>query len=263
MSIASILASQRVQSARDVLGSVVGQAGKVLRIASPAAHRSYTRALMRGPCAKMHGSKIAEHVECLEQGTPGLEVVKAISSALKQALTAGEFDPWIDQPGSRGDSSKRTLVRCDNYLPGRRWKLQLFYVPEGRSHPPHSHDDMASCLVVARGTMAAREFNRLRRLENGGDTIMLEQASDLILRPGNVLFTDDDYHNVHWFGAVNGAAVALNFQVVGFSRGKRPSEKLRSYVDPTGGPNRGPFPAARLEKNEAHEHFANRPLSAF
>jgi hypothetical protein len=68
---------------------------------------------------------------------------------------------------------------------------------------------------------------------------------------------------VHWFGAVDGPAVALNFQVVGFNRGKKPSEKLRSYVDPVGGPKKGPFAARRLGLDEAHERFARRPLSTF
>lgn len=194
---------------------------------------------------------------------PALDVVKAIAADLKEALAGGEFDALIDRPRARNESSKRTLVRCDNYLPGRRWKLQLFYVPESESHPPHSHDDVASCLLVARGTMAAREFDRIRSLENGGDTMMLARASDLTLRPGDVLFTNDDYHNVHWFGAVDGPAVAFNFQVVGFNRGKKPSEKLRSYVDPANGPESGPFAAPRLEKDEAHDRFAKRPLSAF
>lgn len=206
---------------------------------------------------------IAKQVARLEQGTPAIEIVAAIAETLKRALAAHEFDAWIGKPKSRDQSSKRTLIRCDNYLPGRRWKLQLFYIPEGHSHPPHSHDDIASCLVVARGTIAAREFNRLRSLENGGDTIMLEQASDLMLTPADMLLTNDDYHNVHWFGAVGGDAVAFNFQVVGFVRGKKPSEKLRSYVDPVAGPHTGPFPALRLGKEEAHMRFATRPLSDF
>lgn len=263
MSFESVLASRGVQSARDVLGVVVGQAGKAIAAASPVAHRRFTRTLMRGPCAKTLGPAIARHVEGLEQGTPPLEIVQAIAEAVKRALTAHAFDAWIDKPKSREQSSKRTLIRCDNYLPGRRWKLQLFYIPDGHAHPPHSHDDMASCLVVARGSIAAREFNRLPRLENGGDTIMLEQASDLMLTPGDTLFTNDEYHNVHWFGAVGGDAVAFNFQVVGFNHGKKPSEKLRSYVDPATGPHDGPFPAPRIGKDEAHRRFERRPLSEF
>lgn len=217
---------------------------------------------MRGPCARTVGPRIADEVDRLEHGIPALEIVTAIAETLRQAIAAGDFDAWIDRPKSRTESTKRTLVRCDNYLPGQRWKLQLFYIPAGRSHPPHSHDDMASCLVVARGTIAAREFNRLRRLENGGDTIMLEQASDLTLGPADALFTNDEYHNVHWFGAVGGDAVAFNFQVVGFNHGKKPSEKLRSYVDPSGRHD-GPFAAPWLGKEEAHLRFETRPLSDF
>lgn len=259
----SILSSNAVQSARDVLGLVTGQAGRALHALAPAAHRRFTHMLMRGPAARSHGPAVAREVARLEQGVPALEIVQGIAEVLKRGLAAHSFDRWIEKPKSRTDSTKRTLVRCDNYLPGRRWKLQLFYIPQGRSHPPHSHDDMASCLVVARGGIAAREFNRVRALENGGDTIMLEQASDQTLGPGDTLLTNDDYHNVHWFGAVGGDAVAFNFQIVGFNRGKKPSEKLRSYVDPTADTRTGPFPAPRLGKEEAHARFETHALSEF
>lgn len=92
---------------------------------------------------------------------------------------------------------------------------------------------------------------------------MLEKASEVVLKPGDTLVTDDEYRNVHWFGAIGGPAVAFNFQIVGFNLGKRPSEQLRSYVDPLGGSDSGPFPASRLGKAEAHAKYATRPLSAF
>lgn len=198
----------------------------------------------------------------LENGTEPLVVVDSVADELKRALANGEFDQWLNRPKSLTESTKRTLVRCDNYLPGRRWKLQIFYIPEGQSHPPHCHDDVASCLVVARGRIESREYNRLPR-ENGGETIMLEQASECVIGPGDTLLTADEYHNVHWFGAIDGPAVALNFQIVGFAQGKKPSEKLRSYVDPTGGSPGGPFAATRLGKAEAHAKFADRLPSAF
>lgn len=255
--------SRIVELARETLGGLAGQTGKAILARSPSGHQTFCSCLMRGPCSRSRGRSLMQSVARLESGTPPLEVVSAVARELKQAMDSGEFDRWLDRPKSLTGNSKRTLVRCDNYLPGRRWKLQIFYIPEGHSHPPHSHDDVASCLVLVRGRLEAREFNRLRRLENGGDTIMLEKASEAVLGPGDTLLTDDEYHNVHWFGAVGGPAVAFNFQVVGCQRGKRPSDELRSYVDPVGGSGSDPFPAGRLGKAEAHAKYATRPLSAF
>ncbi len=259
-----MVAGRVIQSGRDVLGSALGRLGEAALAVSPALHRRYSRLVTRGPARKLIGHRLMAHVEAIRTGAPPLEVLRELADELRAGIARGDFDQWIERPKSLARNSKRTLVRCDNYLPGRRWKLQIFYLVEGQSHPPHSHDDMASALVVARGKVEAREYHRVRGLETDDQTIMLEQSSEGVLSEGGGLLTSDDHNNVHWFGAVGGPAVAFNFQVVGLARGKRPSEKLRSYVDPVQAPDAvGPLPARRIGIAEAHAKFSNAPPSAF
>jgi hypothetical protein len=123
---------------------------------------------------------------------------------------------------------------------------------------------MASALLVVRGNVEAREYHRIKGLETDDDTVMLEQSSDGILPEGGGLLTSDDHNNVHWFGALGGPAVALNFQVVGLARGKRPSEKLRSYVDPVQAEGAaGPIASKRISIADAHAKFSDRLPSSF
>lgn len=246
-----------------MIGAALGRTGQAARTLSPSLHHRYRRLLTRGPCRSWGRDVLAVHARHLESGLPPIEVMDALARDLRHALAEGRFDRWIDRPKKAHRNSKRMLARCDNYLPGLRWKLQLFYIPDGHSHPPHRHDGTISCLVVARGALAAREYDRVRALENGGETIMLEQVSDLALIPGDSLVTSDDYHNVHWFGAIDGATVAFNFQIVGLHGGCKPSHELRAYVDPTSASGPGPFPARPMSKAEAETRFARRPLGDF
>lgn len=259
-----MLNNRVIQGARDLLGGACGRLGEAALAVSPGLHRYYSRLVTRGPARKLMGDKLMAHVEAIRTGAPPLDVMRQLADELRTAVARGALDQWIARPRSLTRNSKRTLVRCDNYLPGRRWKLQIFYLVEGQSHPPHSHDDMASALVVACGEVEAREYHRIRGLERDDDTVMLQQSFDGILRRGECLLTSDDHNNVHWFGASRGPAVALNFQVVGLTRGKRPSEKLRSYVDPVqAGSAAGPLAAKRISIADAHAKFSEGLPSSF
>jgi len=112
----------------------------------------------------------------------------------------------------------------------RKWKLQLFRIADGTSHPPHCHDNLASCLVVLQGRVHAREFDRVRAGENSAATTLVP-VFDAELQPGEGLITTEDYRNCHWFGSVGGPALAVNFKASGYMRFELFRFKVRRYVD--------------------------------
>jgi len=238
-----------------------GYYGALLSKVSPRRHHLYMLRKVRGPYKGPLIVKLVAILDDLAKTQDQLAAVQATSNVISDALRKGEFDEWIYK--SEVTDGKATLLECANFLPGRSWKLQLFYIPEGHSHPPHSHSDVSSCLVVAKGTIHAREYNRFHDLEDDADHAMITLASDRRLLPGDALLTTRHNRDVHWFGAIEGPAVAFNFQAVGYVRGRRLLELRRVYVDPSEVGSGGVHKARKLKREEAKLRFEHRPLSDF
>jgi len=243
------------------LAVATGYYGALLARLSPERHQRFMRRRIRGPYRGALADRLMTIVDDLGRTQDEQGAMAAAATAIREALELGEFDRWIDRD-NMGDG-KATLIECGDFLPGRSWKLQLFFIPEGHSHPPHSHSDVASCLVVAKGKLHAREYNRSHDLERDTDHAMLSLASDRRLARGDTLLTTRTSNDVHWFGAVDGPAVAFNFQAVGFRRGRKPFESRRVYVDATAVAGTGVHRAAMLTRKAAKLRFAERPLSDF
>jgi hypothetical protein len=240
---------------------MTGYYGAFLAKFFPRRHEQFVRSRLRGP----YRGPLVEELEAalaeLDRSQDQGSVMETASTAIGRALVRGDFDRWIKEGPRAG--RKATLIECADFLPGRSWKLQLFFIDEGHSHPPHSHTDVTSCLVVADGKIHAREYDRFHDKEDDGRFAMLTLASDRTLSRGDALRTTRTSNNVHWFGAVNGPAAAFNFQAVGYTRGRRPLEARRIYVDPTGIGRQGPHRAPLLDRKEAKRRFARHPVADF
>lgn len=183
-----------------------------------------------------------------------LTTIGRVRSLLARAANEGAFDAWRT-PASAGPD-KIGLMSGGSLW--RKWKVQLFRVPAGASHPPHCHENLASCLVVVDGRLRVREYQRLRE-HDARDSVMLAPAFDGELGPGEAIVTTEDYRNAHWFGAADAPAVAVNFKAAGHFRPELLRLRNRRYVDPSARRG-GTFRAAIIDRATAHERFAARPL---
>jgi hypothetical protein len=180
--------------------------------------------------------------------------VGRVQGLLAQAAQAGAFQEWTDhQPAT---AEKVTLVSGGQ--PWRKWKVQLFLIPAGASHPPHCHENLASCLVMVDGRLRVREYRRLRE-HDARDSVMLARAFDGELGPGQAIATTEDYRNAHWFGATADPVLAVNFKASGYARPELLRMANRRYLDPTGS-RAEVFRAPFIDGDLARHRFARRPL---
>lgn len=226
-----------------VSGAAAGFAGALPASASstqlPPAHGRLARA-------------IDAEVEGL--GRDPLTTIGRVRDHLRRAADAGLFDAWREVPIVENEK-----VRVLGGHGGRgRWKVQLFRIAPGRSHPPHCHENLASCLLVLDGRLHVREYERLRDRESRDATI-LRRAFEDELRPGQAILTAEDHRNGHWFGAENDAVLAVNFKASGYFRPELFRLRNRRYVDPSREAN-GPFVAPFIPSAEAKARFGRRTL---
>jgi len=180
--------------------------------------------------------------------------IDRIQGLLAGAARAGAFEAWNGHRPATAE--KVTLI--GGGLPWRKWKVQLFMIPAGSAHPPHCHENLASCLVVANGRLRLREYQRLRE-HDARDSVMLTRAFDGELGPGQAIATTEDYRNAHWFAATATPVLAVNFKASGYARPELLRFANRRYLDPTGG--RGEvFRAPFIDGDVARQRFARHPL---
>lgn len=204
-----------------------------------------------GPLARLSGAIEAELAELPARPVVTLDRIQA---HLRAAAAAGVFDAW--RARASADSDKVGLLSGGPL--GRTWKVQLFLIPAGRSHPPHCHENLASCMVVVDGRLQVREYERLRDRETQ-TAATLRRVFDGELAPGDAILTAEDHRNAHWFGAVDGPALAVNFKASGHFRRELVRLRNRRYLDASHG-GQAPFEAPFMESAEAKARFATRPL---
>jgi quercetin dioxygenase-like cupin family protein len=81
----------------------------------------------------------------------------------------------------------------DSPHPG--FATKLFVLREGRSNPPHAHDNMVSMHYVLRGRFRVRHYDRVR---DEPDAIILRPTIDRVLGPGEATSISEERDNVHW-----------------------------------------------------------------
>lgn len=213
------------------------------------------------PCAALAaspaGAALAPLAHSIEESVPGLKAeplaaVRRIQAQLIAAADRGAFALWRGATPSTAE--KTTLLRGGS--PGKNWKVQLFLIPEGISHPPHCHENLASCQLVLEGRLRMREYQRLREYDTE-DAVALTPAFDGELGPRQAIATTEDYRNAHWFGAIGGAVLAVNFKASGYVRPELLRLANRRYVDPSAA-SPGVFRAPFIDRAAAHRRFAQR-----
>lgn len=238
-----------------------GYYGALLARCSTRQHQRYISTRLRGPYGGPLVGQLIRIMADLGRTHDQWSAMSAASEAIRDALEDGELDRWVNRPAP--GKPKATLIECADFLPGRSWKLQIFYIEDGHSHAPHSHSDVTSCLVVACGTLHAREYDRFHDRESDRSHALLSLASDRRLTRGEALLTTRSSNDVHWFGAVDGPASALNFQAVGFVGARGALQLRRVYVDPTEVRAVGTDEAPKLSRKQARLKFEQRPLDDF
>jgi hypothetical protein len=179
----------------------------------------------------------------------------------------GPDDPGIGRNGTRV-LHRRSLG--SRGVPGELLAV-LFYTPAGVTNPPHEHHNLISVKRVLKGSYHVRQYERIRRVEQG--VIAIRQVSELIdvSFDGPCVDMTDDRLNVHWFGAVGREPVlALNVVAVaplapsdtfhGASETRVPGQY---YIDPTDVPGSDGLILARSIGREQAEEFSRRPLASF
>lgn len=179
-----------------------------------------------------------------------LPALQRVHGELVQAAAAGAFEPWR---GRRVDTLEKVGL-IGRGSPWRSWKLQLFFIPDGRSHPPHCHENLASCIMVVDGRLRVREYQR-DRAQDTAEAAWLQRVVDAELTPGQAILTSEDHHNAHWFGAVGGPVLAANFKASGQFRRELLRLKNRRYLDASRGAA-SPFRAPFIDGSEARARFS-------
>jgi len=176
-----------------------------------------------------------------------LDLPRALAGLIDQTLAAKEDIVLYRRTGAR-----------------HRETIQLFYLDPNVFHPPHCHHNILSTQIILRGKAHIREFDRVARLDD--DAILMRLRRDAIVGPGDALRATEIDANCHWFGAVDGPVMMLNFNAYGYQDWTfDPKGPLRrKLVDPTfGRSSDGLFLAREITVEQAYAKFGGRPLSDF
>lgn len=240
-------------------GRVVGASAAL----SPSIHARMLRWSAFGPYRGPLVDDIIAQVQALQAGRPSIEALHALAASARVALDAGAFDRWIDVPFEA--YARVPLSTCRDFASRCRWRLQLYRMPSGTATPPHAHFNLASFMLIVRGAVHVREYQRVEAI--GADQVRLRPVADHRVGPGAYTTSTQGDRNVHWFGVEGEPAISLNLNLRGWedvSGDRLLGTPGRRYVDPTGPPEAdGTLVAPLIDAATARERFADKPLSAF
>ncbi len=163
---------------------------------------------------------------------------------------------------ARAQDEEFELLR--RHLDEKRYTVILYKVNEGQVHPPHHHFNVVSTQIVVEGALRLREFDRVRREDDG--TLVLKLASDRILKPGDWFQASEWKRNVHWFQAIDGSALIFNTNARGFEASTFDEDSGsfgRRYIDPTCYDDEGLIVCEEFDKPEALVRFDGKSLDSF
>ena len=162
------------------------------------------------------------------------------------------------------------MQKCDDILwreikKAQNFTLQLIYLAPHTAHPPHYHFNHISTQLVMAGSMRAREYERIARINN--KMVTLKPVYDGTHNVGDTMQTTEFCRNVHWFGALSDPVIFLNFNVHGLELETFEPDigqhKGRNTIDPTVGGNRNHLTGAKIDTDKAEEKFSNRSIDDF
>ena len=176
-------------------------------------------------------------------------------------LANGHFDEII---GETMNSTNHEVELLRRHVDECRYTVIFYRVDEGMVHPPHYHHNVVSTQVVVRGKIRIREYDRVRRNDDG--QLVLKLTSDRILREGDTFLASEWKDNVHWFQAVDGPALIFNTNARGYERQVfEPDANSfgRRYVDPTCLDGEGLAVCEAFDVEEAQKRFQWKSLDDF
>ena len=178
---------------------------------------------------------------------------------LQQFYTTFDSKEWKQQVGfeplkeriARGGSYKAQISRLAGETPrrfspwSRRFALlhhlgiraDVLCLRRDEQIPPHGHHRVVSGFYVLEGTVAARNFDRVRE---EGDRLFIRKTLDRVLEEGDCTTNSEFYQNIHWLLGVAPASYLFRVTVTGvpsatFSDDRHGGERV--YVDPRGQPD--------------------------
>ncbi len=175
-------------------------------------------------------------------------------------VKSGHFDEIVDETMTADDQVWLVRRHTDHC----RYTVLFYRVDSGEVHPPHHHHNVISTQIIVRGKVRIREYDRVRREDNG--QLVLRLASDRILGPGDNFQASEWDRNVHWFQAVDGPAVIFNTNARGYELSTFDQDEGsfgRRYIDPTRFRSDQHIDAQEFDELEAETRFQGKPLDDF
>lgn len=254
---------EKVGTRSGPLGRMKASLFGAVREPLPGLHAAMLRFSSFGPYRGAFVSDLVDAVQRLEAGEESSVMLDVLARRLKELADAGEFDRWLNVPVTRKE--EKALSTCRDFAPNRRWRLQVYRMPPGATHAPHAHFNLASFLLIIRGSVHMREYDRTG--VEDADHIGLRPVFDGVVRAGSWTTSTQHSRNVHWFGAVEEETVALNLNLRGWEpvTGEDPDARTgRRYIDPTVAPSGdGTLLARRIALDESRALFEGVPMARF
>ena len=146
-----------------------------------------------------------------------------------------------------------------------RHTVLLYRVDENEVHPPHHHFNVISAQVVLRGRIHLREYERIRRDDDG--RLVMKLVRDCELGSGGAFNAGEWHRNVHWFTAIGGPALIFNINARGYEHETFDAQDQgrfgRRYIDLSSIGEDGMAICEELDEDAAEARFQGKPLSAF
>lgn len=176
-------------------------------------HGTIARPLLSGPFEGTLVKKIDEAIYDLELGELNdYSFILAVSSAMRDAIQAGELDYWLEMDVRPEADVDVVLKRCFGFAPLKWWYLKLHFMAVGNVHHLHAHRNVISAQVVARGKLRVREFDLVGPLENPARLRVVRNGD---VGPLGALISTDSFCNVHGFEPAGEPAVRFQFYLRG------------------------------------------------
>ena len=150
------------------------------------------------------------------------------------------------------------------HIDEKRYTVLFYNVEQNEVHAPHHHHNVASTQVLISGRLHLREYNRVKRDDEG--RLLARCTSDRILQPGDTFQASEWKNNIHWFQAIEGPALIFNTNARGFETSTFENEADRFgrlYVDPTGEAVDGLITCPEFAEEQAYQLFGYKPLTDF
>lgn len=178
---------------------------------------------------------------------------------LQQFYTTFDRKEWMHRVDSeslkerlaRGGSYKAQISRLAGETPrrfspwSRRFALlhhlgiraDVLCLRQDEQIPPHGHHRVVSGFYVLEGTVAARNFDRVRE---DGDRLFVRKTLDRVLNEGDCTTNSEFHQNIHWLLGMAPASYLFRVTVTGvpsatFSDDRHGGERV--YIDPRGQPD--------------------------